>query len=104
LMTEPPGEFAAHAHKTHFFFAGFLKINFRGFFKTQLALSFRRPYAIVLFQLNLLLFPVVVGVILLTSLVSAPLLPLFTLPVFCPTFPRPARFWPGTTGIINKQY
>jgi hypothetical protein len=31
-MTEPPGQFAAHAQKALFFFAGFLKINFRGFF------------------------------------------------------------------------
>ena len=58
----------------------------------------RRPYALLLFQLNIFLSPVLLVLISLSSLLSAPLLSLFTLPVFFLTFPRPARFWPGRVG------
>lgn len=59
----------------------------------------RRSYALLLFQMNLFFFPVVFGVIILSSLISAPMLSFFTLPIFFLTFPRPARFWPGPVGI-----
>lgn len=46
---------------------------------------------------TLLLLPLVIVVILLSSVLSAPLLPLFTLPIFTLSFPRPKKFWPGLT-------
>ncbi len=39
LMTEPPGQYAAHAQRTLFFFAGFLKIIFRRFLNSACSLS-----------------------------------------------------------------
>ena len=58
----------------------------------------RRSFAICLFQMNILFSPLVVTFIVLSSLVSAPMLSFFTLPVFFLTFPRPLRFWPGPVG------
>ena len=58
----------------------------------------RRSYALFLLQLNLIFSPFLLLLVLLSSLLSAPLLPLFTLPVFFVSFPRPARFWPGAVG------
>lgn len=37
-------------------------------------------------------------IIALASALSAPLLPLFTLPVFLVGFPRPNKSWPGSVG------
>ena len=36
----------------------------------------------------------------LASALAAPILPLFTLPIFLVGFPRPSRFWPQTPGIL----
>ena len=58
----------------------------------------RRPYAFILFQLNIFLFPVIAVIIVTTSLLSCPLLSMFTLPVFFLSYPRPSRFWPGEVG------
>ena len=58
----------------------------------------RRSYALFLLQLNLIFSPFLLLLVLVSSLLSAPLLPLFTLPVFFVSFPRPARFWPGVVG------
>ena len=58
----------------------------------------RRSYALFLLQLNLIFSPFLLLLVLLSSILSAPLLPLFTLPVFFVSFPRPARFWPGAVG------
>ena len=58
----------------------------------------RRSYAFLLFQLNIFLFPVIFFIILLTSILSSPMLSIFTLPIFFMTYPRPARFWPGNVG------
>lgn len=44
-----------------------------------------------------LLFLCLMTASLVSSLVSAPLLPLFTLPLFLVSFPRPLRFWPSLT-------
>ena len=44
---------------------------------------------------TLFLLPFVLTMILLSSILSAPLLPLFTLPIFLLSFPRPKRFWPA---------
>lgn len=58
----------------------------------------RRQSAGTLLALNAALFPVLLGVVALSALLSAPLLPLFTLPVFLVGFPRPLRSWPGSPG------
>ncbi|KAF7710771.1 hypothetical protein HF521_009643 [Silurus meridionalis] len=58
----------------------------------------RRQSAGTLLALNVALFPLLVAVLMLSALLSAPLLPLFTLPVFLVAFPRPLRSWPGTPG------
>ena len=44
-----------------------------------------------------LLFPLLLAIVLFSSVISAPLLPLFTLPVFLVSFPRTQRFWPSLT-------
>ena len=44
-----------------------------------------------------LLLPLQLAIVLLSALVSAPILPLFTLPIFLPSFPRTLRFWPSFT-------
>ena len=58
----------------------------------------RRSYALFLLQLNLIFSPFLFLLVLISSILSAPLLPLFTLPVFFVSFPRPTRFWPGVVG------
>ena len=42
-----------------------------------------------------LLSPLLLVITLLSSIVSAPLIPLFTLPVFLVSYPRTLRFWPS---------
>ncbi len=49
----------------------------------------------------LLLIPFGIILILLASLLSAPLLPLFTFPVFLIGFPRTKRFWPQRTPFFS---
>uniref|UniRef100_A0A8C9RPR0 Pecanex-like protein n=1 Tax=Scleropages formosus TaxID=113540 RepID=A0A8C9RPR0_SCLFO len=58
----------------------------------------RRQSAGTLLALNGLLWPLLLCVLTLSALLSAPLLPLFTLPVFLVGFPRPLRSWPGPVG------
>lgn len=48
--------------------------------------------------LNTVFAPFVLGIIVLSTLLSSPLLPLFTLPVFLVGFPRPVQSWPGAVG------
>ena len=50
--------------------------------------SSTRPYAGCLFNLNVLLLPLTLALVALSSLFSAPLLALFTLPLFAVAFPR----------------
>lgn len=57
----------------------------------------RGSTALTLF-LSFLLFPLVLAVMVVAAALSAPLLPLFTLPVFFIGFPRPQRFWPEAVG------
>jgi hypothetical protein len=52
-----------------------------------------RPYAGCLFHLNIIFFPVTLGLIVVSSLFAAPLLAFFTLPVFAVAFARPTKFW-----------
>uniref|UniRef100_A0A1A8HNC6 Pecanex-like protein n=1 Tax=Nothobranchius korthausae TaxID=1143690 RepID=A0A1A8HNC6_9TELE len=58
----------------------------------------RRQSAGTLLALNTSLWPLVLAVVTLSALLSAPLLPLFTLPIFLVGFPRPQRSWPGPVG------
>ncbi|CAL9686501.1 unnamed protein product [Knipowitschia caucasica] len=58
----------------------------------------RRQSAGTLLALNATLWPLLLGVMTLSALLSAPLLPLFTLPIFLVGFPRPQRIWPGPVG------
>ena len=55
----------------------------------------RRPYAGCLFQLNLILFPIVLSIIIVSSMVSAPILSAFTLPLYFVAYPRQLKFWPN---------
>uniref|UniRef100_A0A8D2ZIF6 Pecanex-like protein n=1 Tax=Scophthalmus maximus TaxID=52904 RepID=A0A8D2ZIF6_SCOMX len=58
----------------------------------------RRQSAGTLLALNTSLCPLLLAVVALSALLSAPLLPLFTLPIFLVGFPRPQRSWPGPVG------
>lgn len=58
----------------------------------------RRQSAGTLLALNGVLSPLLLAVLVLSAVLSAPLLPLFTLPVFLVGFPRPERSWPGPVG------
>ncbi|NXH96746.1 PCX4 protein, partial [Pachycephala philippinensis] len=58
----------------------------------------RRKSSATLIALNVAFFPVLLGLVAVSALLSSPLLPLFTLPVFLVGFPRPLRSWPGPVG------
>lgn len=51
-----------------------------------------------LIGVSVFLFPLVFSMVSLASILSAPLLPLFTLPLFVMGFPRPNKFWPEEVG------
>ena len=57
--------------------------------RTYLALN------VVIIVGTILFLPLVLAILLASSAISAPLLPLFTLPIFFISFPRPQRFWPS---------
>ncbi|XP_027567571.1 pecanex-like protein 4 isoform X2 [Pipra filicauda] len=58
----------------------------------------RRKSTAALITLNVVFFPILLTLIAISALLSSPLLPLFTLPVFLVGFPRPVRSWPGPVG------
>ncbi|XP_053553277.1 pecanex-like protein 4 [Bombina bombina] len=58
----------------------------------------RRKSSTSLITVNIVLFPLVLALIVVSAVLSSPLLALFTLPVFLVGFPRPIRSWPGTVG------
>ncbi|XP_061168054.1 pecanex-like protein 4 [Saccostrea echinata] len=58
----------------------------------------RRGSTVALIGVSVFLFPLVLSMITLASALSAPLLPLFTLPLFVMGFPRPNKFWPEEVG------
>ncbi|XP_027558163.1 pecanex-like protein 4 isoform X1 [Neopelma chrysocephalum] len=58
----------------------------------------RRKSTATLIALNVVFFPILLTLIAISALLSSPLLPLFTLPVFLVGFPRPVRSWPGPVG------
>ncbi|XP_078483861.1 pecanex-like protein 4 [Ciona intestinalis] len=63
----------------------------------------KRNSSIGIIILNIIFFPFVIGTIGLASALSAPLLPLFTLPIFLIGFPRHSRFWPQAPGKANAS-
>ncbi|XP_070606683.1 pecanex-like protein 4 isoform X3 [Erythrolamprus reginae] len=60
----------------------------------------RRKSTATLITLNIAFFPIVLAIIALSSLLSSPLLSLFSLPIFLIGFPRPVRSWPGAVGMM----
>ncbi|CAH1261825.1 PCNX4 [Branchiostoma lanceolatum] len=58
----------------------------------------RRKDTVPIIVLNCVFFPVVLAMVVAAALLSAPLLPLFTYPLFLFSFPRPMRSWPGPVG------
>ncbi|XP_064367986.1 pecanex-like protein 4 isoform X2 [Dromaius novaehollandiae] len=58
----------------------------------------RRKSTATLITLNVVFFPILLTFVAISALLSSPLLPLFTLPVFLIGFPRPIRSWPGPVG------
>lgn len=58
----------------------------------------RRKSTTTLCILNIVFSPIVLVFIVLSTLLSSPLLPLFTLPLFLVGFPRPVQSWPGAVG------
>lgn len=58
----------------------------------------RRKTTTALCILNVVFSPFVLVLIVFSTLLSSPLLPLFTLPVFLVGFPRPLQSWPGAVG------
>jgi len=58
----------------------------------------RRKSTTTLCILNIVFSPFVLVFIVFSTLLSSPLLPLFTLPLFLVGFPRPVRIWPGAVG------
>ncbi|XP_029094522.1 pecanex-like protein 4 [Monodon monoceros] len=58
----------------------------------------RRKSTTTLCVLNIVFSPFVLVFIVFSALLSSPLLPLFTLPLFLVGFPRPVQSWPGVVG------
>lgn len=58
----------------------------------------RRKSTTTLCVLNIVFSPFVLVFIVFSALLSSPLLPLFTLPLFLVGFPRPIQSWPGVVG------
>lgn len=58
----------------------------------------RRKSTTSLCILNLVFSPFVLVLIAFSTVLSSPLLPLFTLPLFLVGFPRPIQSWPGVVG------
>lgn len=57
-----------------------------------------RRMTMTLWVLNAVFAPLVLIIIVVSTVLSSPLLPLFTLPVFLVGFPRPVQSWPGAVG------
>lgn len=58
----------------------------------------RRRSTIFILFISAIFFPIILSVMAAAAVLSAPLLPLFTLPVFFIAFPRLQRFWPEAVG------
>jgi hypothetical protein len=55
-------------------------------------------YTTAILVTSVVLFPVVLATIALSAFLSAPLIPMFGLPIFVVGYPRPKRFWPDPAG------
>ena len=65
----------------------------------------RRRSALVFVVLNCVLFvPIGVCILVIASILSAPLLPLFTFPMFFIGFPRTKRFWPQKNEFLSSSF
>ena len=67
---------------------------------TYFALHKQRTYtfiSVIICACNFIFFPLLIVVILFSSILAAPLLPIFSLPIFVVGFPRTRRFWPSLT-------
>ncbi|XP_071963910.1 pecanex-like protein 4 [Antedon mediterranea] len=58
----------------------------------------RPKHSTLIIALSAIFFPFILLVIYVAAFLSAPLLPLFTLPIILIGFPRPIRSWPGEVG------
>ncbi|XP_047735688.1 pecanex-like protein 4 [Hyalella azteca] len=58
----------------------------------------RRPISVVLAAINIAAMPALCLLVVTCAVLNAPLLPVFTLPLFLLGYPRPERFWPYSVG------
>lgn len=63
----------------------------------------RRRSSLRLVLLNIVALPISLSLLALAAGLSAPLLPLFTLPLLLVGFPRPAKFWPTAVGASESK-
>lgn len=64
----------------------------------------RRRLALTFLIINfVLILPFLLFIIIPSCIISAPLLPLFTFPIFLFSFPRPLRFWPQKKFFFSKS-
>nr|XP_045605475.1 pecanex-like protein 4 [Procambarus clarkii] len=57
----------------------------------------------LLLGFNIGISPILLGLVVLSTVISAPLLPVFTLPIFLLGFPRPLRFWSYPVGRSSNS-
>ena len=57
----------------------------------------RRTHVAALLQLDIILSPFIMAFVIISSVAGAPILPLFTLPIFLIACPRTVRFWPDNS-------
>nr|XP_027200557.1 pecanex-like protein 4 [Dermatophagoides pteronyssinus] len=57
-------------------------------------------YSWTIFIINVILLPINIIIIIISSMLNIPILPLFTLPIFLPSFPRPMKFWSTTPMML----
>lgn len=58
----------------------------------------RRKSTVPILVMSIVFFPFILGLVVVATVLSAPLLSLFTLPLFFIGFPRPNKFWPEAVG------
>ncbi|XP_070577011.1 pecanex-like protein 4 [Ptychodera flava] len=58
----------------------------------------RRSTSLALIIISICIFPIILAIVCLAVALAAPVLPLFTLPIFLLGFPRPLRSWPEPVG------
>ncbi|XP_042893871.1 pecanex-like protein 4 isoform X2 [Penaeus japonicus] len=63
----------------------------------------RSPRIWFLIGFNIGLLPILLCVLAVSTITAAPLLPLFTLPIFLMGFPRPLRSWPYPVGRASNS-